>query len=81
MAYAGTLDETRVFLNSPTRNRAVSSQRQQWNVTDVIENCNCKLVQDSDSWQDASKSIKKFICSDLTFRFLGIYPSTLLERN
>lgn len=35
MVYAFFMDETGVFLNSPSRNQAVSSQRGQWNVTDV----------------------------------------------
>lgn len=47
MAHVGILDETRVFLNSPTRNQAVSLQRWQWNMTDVkkIIIVNCYKIQ------------------------------------
>lgn len=50
-------------------------------MTDIKKNYNCELAQDSEIWQDASKSTKMFISSDLVFRFLGIYPRKLLERN
>lgn len=45
------------------------------------ENYKCKLAQDSEIWQDASKSVKLFMSSEPVFRFLGTYPGKFLERN